>query len=134
MLAAALRAADTLGDAGVRAAVVNVPVIKPIDAATIRAVAGAARAVVTAENHSIVGGLGSAVAEVLAEAGLGRPLRRVGLQDTFAEGARMASALFRKYGLGAQDLVDAAWEVLDRPGPAPEAAAVEAAEGEYAPV
>ncbi len=54
--------------------------IKPLDTATVLAAAAAARVVVTAENHTIIGGLGSAVAETLAEAGLGRPLRRVGLQ------------------------------------------------------
>ena len=80
-----------------------------------------ARAVVTAENHSVIGGLGSAVAEVLAEAGLARPLRRVGLQDTFAEGAQSAASLFLKYGLGTQAIVDQAWSVLARPGAAPQA-------------
>src|SRR5690606_38104808 len=76
MLSAALAAADVLGEAGVSASVVNVPVIKPIDGATVLAAASKARAVVTAENHTVVGGLGSAVAEVLAEAGLGRRLHR----------------------------------------------------------
>ena len=99
------------------AAVVNVPVIKPLDARHDHRGGVGATAVVTAENHSVIGGLGSAVAEVLAEAGLGRPLRRVGLRDTFAEGARTAASLFRKYGLGTQDIVDAAWNVLRRAGP-----------------
>ncbi len=94
MLASALAAARVLEAHGVSVTVVNVPVIKPLDAATVTEVAAAARAVVTAENHTVVGGLGTAVAEVLAEAGLGRPLRRVGLRDTFAEGARTAPYLF----------------------------------------
>ncbi len=57
---------------------------------------------ITAENHTVIGGLGSAVAEVLAEAGLGRPLKRIGLADTFAEGSLSAPFLFEKYGLSTQ--------------------------------
>jgi len=134
MVAPALAAARVLRAAGAVTVVVNVPVIKPLDTATVLAVAAAARAVVTAENHSIVGGLGSAVAETLAEAGLGRPLRRAGLQDTFAEGARTAPYLFTRYGLTTQHLVGTAWSVLDRPGPAPRAPAIPVDAGEYAPV
>jgi transketolase len=134
MVAPALAAARLLGDHGVAVSVVNVPVIKPLDAATVTDVATAARVVVTAENHTVVGGLGSAVAEVLAEAGLGRPLRRVGVRDTFAEGSRTGPYLFGKYGLSTQALVDAAWTALGRRDPAPAAAAVPAEEGEYSPV
>jgi transketolase len=90
--------------------------------------------VVTAENHTVIGGLGSAVAEALAEAGLGRPLRRVGLRDTFAEGARTGPYLFGKYGLSIQAIVDAGWMALGRRDPAPVADSVPADEGEYSPV
>ena len=93
-----------------------------------------ARAVVSAENHTVVGGLGSAVAEVLAEEGLGRRLRRVGIQDTFAEGAKDATSLFRKYGLTTQDIVEAAWEALGRTDTAPTAPVIATPPGEYAPV
>ena len=134
MLSAALGAAAVLAGAGVSASVVNVPVVKPLDRATIIEAASGATAVVTAENHSVIGGLGSAVAEVLAESGLARPLRRIGLQDTFAEGAQSAASLFRKYGLGTQDVVDAAWSVLDRTGAAPRATPVDAPVGAYSPV
>lgn len=134
MVSAALAAAVTLTDAGVSAGVVNVPVIKPLDGATIMQAASSATAVVTVENHSVIGGLGSAVAEVLAEAGLARPLRRVGLQDTFAEGAQSAASLFLKYGLGTQDIVDQAWAVLRSPGASPRATPVDAPAGAYSPV
>ena len=134
MLSSAINAADTLAAGGVSASVVNVPVIKPLDTdSIIRAVSGVS-AVITAENHSVIGGLGSAVAEAIAKAGLGRPLRRIGLRDTFAEGARTAPYLFRKYRLGTQDIVDTAWELLRRQGQPPRVRAAEAAEGEYAPV
>jgi transketolase len=91
-------------------------------------------AVITAENHTVIGGLGSAVAETMAEAALAIPLRRIGLRDTFAEGSRSATHLFRKYRLGTQDIVDTAWELLRREGRPPHVQAAEAAEGEYAPV
>jgi transketolase len=134
MLAAALAAARLLEAHGVSASVVNVPVIKPLDSATIVEVAGNAKVVVTAENHTIVGGLGSAVAEALAEAGTGRPLRRIGLRDTFAEGSKTGPYLFDKYGLSTQAIVDAAWTALGRRDLTPVATAVPAEEGEYAPV
>jgi transketolase len=134
MVSSAIGAAAALAAAGVSVGVVNVPVIKPLDAETIRRTVSRVSAVITAENHSVIGGLGSAVAETIAEAGLGRPLRRIGLRDTFAEGARAAPSLFRKYRLGTQDIVDCAWELLRRPGPPPPVPAIVAAEGEYAPV
>jgi hypothetical protein len=134
MVAPALAAARVLEAAGAVTVIVNVPVIKPLDTATVLAVAAATSAVVTAENHSIIGGLGSAVAETLAEAGLGRPLRRIGLADTFAEGARDAPYLFTKYGLSTQHLVDTAWSVLNRPGPAPRSPTLSTNADEYAPV
>jgi transketolase len=134
MIPAALAAAEALEAAGVSVSVVNAPVIKPFDTQTVREVARGVQAVVTAENHSIIGGLGSVVAETLATAGLGRPLRRVGLQDTFAEGSRTAPHLFRKYGLSTRDVVAAAWSALGREDPVPTVSEVPAAVGEYAPV
>ena len=134
MVAPALAAARVLQAAGAVTVVVNIPVIKPLDTETVLAIAAATTAVVTAENHTIIGGLGSAVAETLAESGLGRPLRRIGLQDTFAEGARDASYLFTKYGLTTQRIVDTAWSVLDRPGPTPRVPPLPVHVGEYAPV
>ena len=134
MLAEALAAARVLGAHGVSVSVINVPVIKPLDSATVLSAAAGARLVVTAENHSIIGGLGSAVAETIAEAGLGRPLRRVGLRDTFAEGSLDAPFLFGKYGLSTPTIVETIWSALGRPGPAPAVPVVAAEPGEYSPV
>lgn len=134
MLSSALAAAQTLEDAGVSVGVVNVPVVKPLDRFTIIETASRARCVVSAENHSVIGGLGSAVAEVLAEEGLGRRLRRVGLADTFAQGAQSAAWLFKKYGLSTQHVVDASWEAMERDTPAPLAPVLATPLGEYAPV
>jgi len=133
MLAAALTAARTLEEHGLSAGVVNAPVIKPLDADGVVAASRGARAVITAENHSVVGGLGSAVAEALAEAGIGVPLRRVGVQDRFAESGSRAY-LFAKYGLDAATVVRQAWSVLDHPGPAPVPTEIEVPAGTYAPI
>ena len=134
MLAAALAAARALAGHAVSVSVINVPTVKPLDTATVQDAAARARVVVTAENHTIIGGLGSAVAETMAEAGLGRPLRRVGLRDTFAEGSLTAPYLFDKYGLSTRALIETIWSALGRPGPPPEAPAAAAESGEYSPV
>jgi transketolase len=134
MLPAAIAATDVLVAAGVDCGLVHAPVVKPLDAGTILDAASGVDAVVTAENHTVVGGLGSAVAEALAEAGAGCRLRRVGLRDTFAEGALSAHHLFQTYHLTTQSIVDAVWEALRRPHPAPVAPRSPAAAGEYSPV
>jgi transketolase len=133
MIPAVLAAARTLDENGVTAAVVNVPVIKPLDRTTIVAMARSCRLVVTAENHTIIGGLGSAVAEVLAEAGVPVPLHRIGIKDVFAEsGSR--EFLFARYGLSTQDIVDAVWRGLAINRPLPVAPVMETLPGAYAPV
>jgi transketolase len=134
MLASALAAAKLLENHGVSVSVVNVPVIKPLDVATIVTLAATARVVISAENHTVTGGLGSAIAEALAEAGLGCPLRRIGLRDTFAEGSRTGPYLFNKYGLSTQAVVEAAWTALARRGPVPAAEIAAAEAGQYSPV
>jgi transketolase len=134
MLAAALAAARVLRGHGVSVSVVNVPVIKPLDSATVLSAAAGARLAVTAENHSVIGGLGSAVAEAIAEAGLGRPLRRVGLRDTFAEGSLDAPYLFGRYGLSVAAVIETIWSALGRPGPPPAGSPATAEAGEYSPV
>ncbi|MGM0931074.1 MAG: transketolase family protein [Actinomycetota bacterium] len=134
MLAAALAATEALTAEGVSVTLVNAPVVKPFDRDTIADVARRVPAIVTAENHTIIGGLGSAVCEVVAEAGVGTRVIRVGIADTFAEGSRTAASLFRNYGITTQDLIDTVWRAVGRCDAAPQAAGLEAAEGEYAPV
>ena len=133
MIPAALAAARVLEDNGVTVTVLNVPVIKPLDGATIIAAARNSRMVITAENHTIMGGLGSAVAEALTEAGVGVPLRRIGIADVFAEsGSR--EFLFQRYGLGTQNILDVAWRGLRLSAPVPVAPVLESSPGAYAPV
>ncbi len=109
----ALKAAEDLAGKRISASVVDMPSIKPIDAEMILERARTTGAVVTAENHSIVGGLGSAVAEVLADEGLGLPFKRVGLADRFAEGGS-TDYLLTKYGLDSVAIAGAALEVVRR--------------------
>lgn len=133
MLPPALAAARTLGEHGLTVTVINCPIIKPLDAATIVTAARASRLVVTAENHTIIGGLGSAVAEALAQHGLSVPLVRVGIADVFAEpGSR--EYLFTRYGLDTQSIVRGVWSALGKPEPAPRAHVAETPPGAYAPV
>jgi len=133
MIPAALAAARVLESNQLTVTVLNVPVIKPLDTPTIVTAARHSRIVITAENHNIIGGLGSAVAEALAEAGLGVPLRRVGIGDVFAEsGSR--EFLFQRYGLGTQNILDVAWRGLGLDRPVPSAPVIESSPGAYAPV
>lgn len=105
MVEIALRAADRLKRDGLSVSVVDMPTIKPIDP-DLSHLARSVPAVVTVENHSIIGGLGSAVAEMLMEDGVNTGFRRVGVRDCFAEGGSTAY-LFQKYGLSEQAIVDA---------------------------
>lgn len=133
MIPPALAAAGTLSQHGLTVTVINSPVIKPLDAATILTAARASRLVVSAENHTIVGGLGSALAEALAQHGLAVPLVRLGLADVFAEpGSR--EFLFTRYGLDTQSILRAVWAALGRREPVPRAPLLETPPGAYAPV
>jgi transketolase len=133
LVASALRAAAALRAAGLTVDVANVTTIKPLDETTVRALAANARSVVTAENHTVIGGLGSAVAEVLAEAGLSPPLRRIGIPDRFGRAAS-ARFLFAEYGLTAQHIVDAACELAGRGHDRPIVGELETSAGSYSPV
>jgi transketolase len=110
MTARALAAADLLEKAGISTSVVNVSTVKPLDRETILAVADQARLVITIEEHSVIGGLGSAVAEALAEKKLG-PLVRMGLQDTFGQSGS-ADELLECYGLTADNMAAMAKQAL----------------------
>ena len=111
-----LEAADRLHALGIGARVVEVHTLRPLDASGIRTVLGTTRAAVAVEDHSIIGGLGSAIAEVIAEHGAGR-LARVGVRDVFPESGE-ALALLDRYGMAISDIVAAAQCVLREPGSA----------------
>jgi len=107
MVDACLKAADLLAaEAGLSAAVINMSTIKPLDRAMIIEAAKRCGRIVTAEEHSIIGGLGSAVAEVLAEE-CPTPMGRIGLRDSFGESGKPAE-LLEKFGMTPQHIAEAA--------------------------
>lgn len=108
-----LQAADVLAAEGIDARVVGMASLKPIDAEVILDSAARTGAIVTAENHSIIGGLGSAVAEVLMDEGIGLPFKRVGIQDRFCEGGT-TPYLMKTFGLDAPAIADAARGVMEK--------------------
>ena len=112
MVHKALEAAEILDKKRIRIAVVNIHTIKPIDKELIIRLAKETKAVVTAEDHNIIGGLGSAVAEVLAENKLTN-LERLGVKDKFGESGNPED-LFKKYGLTAADIEKAVIKVTRR--------------------
>jgi transketolase len=106
----ALEAARLLESNQVSAAILHLPTIKPLDVDAIVELATRTGAIVTAEDHSVLGGLGGAVAEVLAEHAPTR-MRRVGIQDTYGESGPN-DAILEKYGLTARHVAVAAEELL----------------------
>ena len=112
MVMAALEAAKTLAAEGIQARVINMASVKPLDDAAVVSASKETGAIVTCEEHSIIGGLGSAVAEVLAEQAPA-PLERVGVKDTFGESGK-PKELLAKYGLTAADVAEAARRVVAR--------------------
>lgn len=105
MVDAALEAYNTLSEEGIKVKVINIHTIKPIDKEAIIKAARETGVVITAEEHSIIGGLGSAVCEVLSE-NQPTPVVRVGVKDTFGESGKPAE-LLKAYGLTADDIVKA---------------------------
>jgi transketolase len=105
-----LDATDMLKEVGIKCRVIEVHTIKPLDVVTIVRAARETGAIVTVEDHNIIGGLGSAVAEVISE---NSPtiLRRIGLKDTFGESGDPES-LFTKFGMSTNHIVEAAKEVV----------------------
>lgn len=112
MLIKALEAAQMLVAQGIKARVVNIHTIKPIDRELLIACARETGAIVTAEEHSVFGGLGSAVSEVLAT-NCPVPIEFVGIEDTFTESGDYEK-LLTKYGLSAAHIVARAQKVLKR--------------------
>lgn len=110
----ALRAIPLLLEKGLGITHLHISTHKPFnDPRILAALRSATKGVITMENHTVIGGLGSAVAEVMAENSITAPLRRIGLQDTYAHGASQ-KFLMAEYGLDAKALVVAVERLLDR--------------------
>ena len=101
----ALRALPLITQRGVSVDHLHISTLKPFtDPAVLESMSRVSKGVITMENHSIVGGLGSAVAEVMAENGVGAKLSRIGIPDTYAHGASQ-KYLMAELGLDARALV-----------------------------
>lgn len=111
-VAEAMKASELLAADGINAEVINIHTIKPIDRELIMATAKKTGKVVTVEEHSIIGGLGSTVCETLSETAP-TPVLRIGVNDTFGESGP-AQALFEKYGLDAAGIYRQVKEFLGK--------------------
>ena len=112
LVARSLEAAEELRHEGIRARVVEIHTVKPLDVGLVTRCARETGAIVTAEEHTIIGGLGGAVAECLAGA-RPTPVERVGIADTFAESGPYLD-LLDKYGMSVDAIADAVRRVLKR--------------------
>ena len=109
----AIEAAKALKEKGISARVLNMHTIKPVDEQAVIAAAKDTGAIVTCEEHSVIGGLGSAVAEVMAKKGPCAPVEMIGTQDIFGESGE-ASELMKKYRLMPEDIVVAVQKAIAR--------------------
>lgn len=110
---AAMRVVADARDAGVEAGLIHISTLKPFDDPDVLERIAGAKAVITAENHLIRGGLGTAVAETMAESGNGARLHRVGIRDTFTHGGGK-DYLFDYYGIAERHIADAVEEAIGR--------------------
>lgn len=112
MVSKALEASEVLEKEGISARVINISTIKPIDEDIIIKAAKETKKIVTVEEHNIIGGLGSAVAEVIVE---NNPvlMKRVGVEDTFGESGT-ADDVLQKYGLTVENIVNNARELVSK--------------------
>lgn len=113
LLSRSLEAAERLKQKGISARVVNLHTVKPLDTSLIIKCAQETRAIVTAEEHSVLGGLGSAVAEVLSRE-YPVPIEMVGIADTFARTGPDHESLLDYYGMSVDDITAAVQRALKR--------------------
>ena len=112
LVAHALRAAKDLDKKGIRVIVVNIHTIKPLDTELIIKLATETKAVVTVEEHQIIGGLGGAIAETLAQS-VPTPIEFVGMKDEFGQSGT-PTELIEHYGMGRDGITTAVMKVLER--------------------
>ena len=111
MVDQAVDASEQLGQEGVSVRVVDMHTIKPLDEKLVLKCARGTNAIVTVEEHSVIGGLGGAVSEVLAENGASVPFKRIGVQDMFCESGE-PEELFDKYGLSTAHIIKTVKKLL----------------------
>lgn len=110
-----LEAVDRLAENGIRAALVHVPTLKPLDTATILNYASQVSVIVTVEEHSVIGGLGGAVAEILAEANFpsAKKFKRIGIPDVFPDEYGSQASLMQKFNITTEAIVAAVSELTE---------------------
>lgn len=113
MVQESLRAIEILTNEKINVTLVNISTIKPIDRELVIEQARKNGAVITAEDHNRIGGLGDAVVDVLMENDIRVPVQRIAANDTFAETGTQEQ-LFEKYGLSSRHIIQAVKKVLDR--------------------
>ena len=111
MVEPALEAQSTLKKQGIKAQIIDMHTIKPIDKKLVLKCAKDTGAIITAEEHSIIGGLGAAVAEILADENISCKLHRMGIKDIFCESGDPA-VLLEKYKLNENHIVKNAKEII----------------------
>ena len=109
----ALEAVERLAQVGVDVRILDMHTIKPIDRQAIQKAAQETKVIVTVEEHNVIGGLGSAVAEVLAEAGAGIPFKRIGINDAFCYGVGSQEYHWRRHGITSEGISDAIIQMLN---------------------
>ncbi len=112
MVSKALEAVQRLEDEGIYAELIEMASIKPIDEEMIIKSAKKTKAVITVEEHNVIGGLGTATAEILAKNAIGKPLSIIGIEDTFTDTGDYEE-LLSKYGLSTENIVKRALDYID---------------------
>ena len=111
MVSKSIQAAEELQQEGISVKVVNVPSIKPIDSAQVADIASKVRSIVTAEEHSVIGGLGGVISEIVSST-QPRKILRVGVEDEFGTSAQNYEILMEGYGLTVSAIVDSVKQSL----------------------
>lgn len=112
MVSKSMEAQESLEKQGVDVELIEMASIKPLDEKIIVETAKKTRAVITVEEHNIIGGLGSAVAEVMAKNAIGKPLAIIGINDTFTESGDYKQ-LLNKYGLSSENIISTAIRLMN---------------------
>ncbi len=105
-------AADLLEEKGVSASVLHLPTVKPLDTEMLLSAMDKVDAVISVEEHTVIGGLGSAVAETMLEAGVQRKFKRVGVPDVFPDHYGTQNLIMERYGIWPAPLAETAIELL----------------------
>lgn len=108
-----LEAADKLENENISVRVINIHTIKPFDSEIVLKAIRETKGIISVEDHNITGGLGSAVAEVIAESGIGTRFKRVGLVDSFAKGYGTYGEVKENNHIGVRDMIAAAKGIFD---------------------